>query len=495
MIQIIQTLNLKIIQRSKPQQGLSILEILIAVSIVSFVFIPAMQIIYSIHPQSILDIVNGSTLQDSKTTGINSIRSQFYERGDLKVDFSKGGIWKPSTLSGVNFSRQTCLDFSLKPVFSVVPQNVSTSISASTPTNPDPHLYLYSKEEMGISTTTILTGITRVGQRLYVSANSSSTTEPDIFVYDIISDPAVSNIANAFTPIAPISNASIFTKPTLRLTHSKNIGPGSSAVQSKGVYVISSNTGVKNQVDILDNNFATTTQFIIPGSNSNTAPLTKVTLYAGDTLIVGTEKSVLPEISLFNIDNGQVLYSIETGYGINDMILFDDKLIVAGPRDPEIEVFDIYNFGKKIGQYDLPGGSGNAKVLLQFGDLLFVARTKGGNEFITLAMDTAPDTIYFEEILNKKIGWSIDSMMNFDQYIMLFTANEYKEFQLYEILDSNPKSSSNLVSSAQLVLKTAVDLPTRVTSSTCFQNTTWATLRESDSLSLDSPTLALIVFN
>jgi hypothetical protein len=491
------------IQTYKSQQGLSILEILIAVSIVSFVFIPAVQIVYSIHPQSIQDIVNGSTSQDSKTSGISNTRSQFYERGDLKVDFGKGGIWKPNTLSGINFSRQMCIDFSLKPISSSVSQTAATSTSASTSasipisTNLDPRLYVYSKEEMGISTSTVLTGIARVGQRLYISANSSSTTEPDIFVYDVVADPAAPDM----------TSASILTKPTLRLIQSKNIGPGSSAIQSKGMYVISSNTGVKNQVDILDNNLATTTQIIIPGSNSNTSPLTKVTLYAGDTLIVGTEKSVLPEITLFNIHTGQVLYSIETGYGLNDMILFDNKLIVAGPRDPEIEVFDIYNFGlngnfgKKIGQYDLPGGSGNAKVLSQFGDLLFVARTKGGNEFVTLVMDTASDTINFKEVLNKKIGWSIDSMMNFDQYILLSTADDYKEFQLYEISDSDSNSNSNSDSNpkfdpnAQVILKSVVDLPVRVTSSTCFQNTVWATLRESDSPTLDSSALALIVFN
>jgi hypothetical protein len=299
----------------------------------------------------------------------------------------------------------------------------------------------------------------------------------------------------------------VVTKPTLVQVQSKDTGPGVSSVQSRGTHIISANTGVKSQVDILDNIFENQTSYVIPGSNSSTTPLTKVALYASNTLIVGTEKSVLPEIVFFDISNGQVIHTIETGYGINDMILLDNLLIVAGPRDPEIEIFDVGTsvgngsntdngiFGQKVGEYDLLGGSGNAKVLSLFGDFLYVARTKGGNEFVILDMERVisatptAQAISFKEITNKKIGWSVDSLLNFEQYILLFTADEYKEFQLYKISDIDQ----------QLSLQSVVDLPARVTGSMCFKNTVWATLRDPEGVGTntnysDVPALALIVF-
>lgn len=461
---MIQKFKLLCIGRKRQSKGLSILEILIAIAIVSFVCVPTIQILYSIQPQHILKIIS------RVTDGI--IRNTFHERGDLEVSYHKGGLWNSSSLTNVNFYRHSCIDFD--PVY-----KDTNTIS--------PLLFVYTREELGISTSTVLTGTALLGQRLYISANSSSTTEPDVFVYDVSTYGA-----SPYGQNANISNAS---KPSLAFIQSKNFGPGVSSIQSRGTHIISANTGVKNQVDVSGTNLVTQNPFTIPGSNSSTSPLTKVVLYASSTLIVGTEKSVLAEIAVFNIDTGQVVHTIETGYGVNDIVIANNRLIVAGPRDPEIEVFslDEQNFGQKIGQYDLPGGSGNAKALAMFGDALYVGRTKGGNEFVLLDMEpavsegstsTAQTFIHFKEILNKKINWSIDSILNFDRYALLFTADEYKEFQLYEFGDSDLLSDDQTFN-----LKTVLDLPARVNSSMCFRNTVWITFQTGS----DIP-LALIVF-
>lgn len=485
-------------------KGLSILEILIAVAIISFVCIPIIQVIYSIQPKNVLNIISGyvpvsdmangivktaaSFMHGSLTNTDLITRSEVYERGDLQVLFSKGGMWNPNSISRSNFLKQNCTDFN--------PHSGSSS-SLQSSFELQPQLFTYTKEELGISTSTILTGATLIGQKLYVSANSSSTTEPDIFVYNVSSN--VYAAANIFSNMQGVR-----VKPTLSLVTSKDTGPGISSMQSRGTYIISANTGVKSQVDILDSALLGQNHFVIPGSNSSTTPLTKVMLYASEKLVVGTEKSILPEIVLFNIQTGQVIQTIEIGYGVNDIALADDLLFVAGPRDPEIEVFDLNSNGNKIAQYDLPGGSGNAKVLLIYGDILYVGRTKGGNEFVGLEMNfergvagvststpgfptlSITSSIIFKEILNKKINWSIDSMLHFDEYNILLTADEYKEFQLYKNTDVD-----QLVS-----LQATVDLPARANSAMCFKNTVWITLRELEGvMSLqERPSLALIIF-
>ncbi|MCF7864899.1 MAG: hypothetical protein K9M11_00130 [Candidatus Pacebacteria bacterium] len=462
-------------------RGLSILEVLIAVAIVSFVFIPAVEILYSIQPKSILEI-----LSSNSATKNQYLKKLVFERGDLEVISGKGGVWKSYSNSNTLFTKQSCTDFN--PIgFNSTTQDGGVSQGGSI----KPLLYTYTKEELGISTTTILTGTAIIGQNLYISADSSSTTEPDILVYNISSD--LYSSASVFT----IGNHNTF-RPTLTLLQSKETGPGISSIQSRGKYLVASNTSVKSQVDIFDTSLSKQMSLTILGSNSSTTPLTKVVLHANNMIVVGTEKSVLPEIHIFDINSGNVVRTVETGYGINDMVVNNNLLIVAGPRDPEIEVFEL-STGQKIGQYDLPGGSGNAKVLLPFGDLLYVARTKGGNEFVVLDMsggiqdltNSTPESrnIIFTEIANQKINWSVDTMLTYEQFVPLFSADEYKEFQLYKISDTN-----------QIQLLATLDLPARVTSAMCFKNTIWTTFRDPEFFNTNpsntsAQTLGLIIFN
>lgn len=477
-----QKIKIKTARGTCQERGLSILEILIAVAIISFVFIPAVQVMYSVQPKNMQDIISGA---------VGAGPSDFHERGDLLVAYGKGGTWRSSSIAHRNFSRQSCIDFNPDP---------HGSHASSTP--PSPYLFLYAKGELGVSTTTSLTGIALVGQKLYVGANSPSTTEPDVLVYNVAAN---MNGATILEEMEISGSDGAYAKPPLSLAESKNTGPGVSSIQSRGMHIFEANTGVKSQVDRLDADLSAQVPYVIPGSNSATNPLAKVALHAGSMLVVGTEKSVLPEITFFDTDSGHALHSIETGYGINDMVISDGMLIVAGPRDPEIEVFDVRpgaeagGFGQKIGEYDLPGGSGNAKALSLFGSVLSVGRTKGGNEFVLLDLvknsaghasdgGDAAFRVSFREIWNAKIGWSVDAVLNFEKYIILFAADEYREFQMYE-------RRAVIAGSDSATLRSSLDLPARVSSSLCFKNTIWATLRDPvGGAGTGTPALALIVF-
>ena len=453
-------------------QGLSILEILISIGIFMIVCIPIIQLLYSIQYQEIVSI------REILRTGI-------YGDGKINVEYRKGGLWNTRTASHDIFTTRTCTDL---------------NESSETPLEASPSIFSYSRRELGLSTTTVLTGISMLGNTIYIGANSSSTTEPDLFAYTI-----ESNLQN--------------TKPILENIYFQDTGPGISKLYGKGQYMILANTGVKSQVDVVrvlgqlgqseqsgQSGFSISS-YVIPGSNSSTSPLTKAVLYADDLLIVGTEKSVLPEIAIFNIHTRQMIGSIEIGYGVNDMMLVGDVLFVAGPRDPEIEIFDISSVSK-IGQYDLPGGSGNAKTLHLFGNDLLVGRTKGGNEFVVLEIQnesqgeslgeyqenlSSTSTINLKELLSRKIQWSVDSVLHFEPFTIIFSADEYGEIKIFKW--ERQREDISLVST--------IDIPNRIQDALCSKQSILMTLRPTEWSSaeqyaeqvLDEPVLILLTFN
>ena len=459
------------------EKGMSILEIIIAIGIISLICTPVIQVLYSLHPAYMLDMVKDvPSVLLSKSTDIQGV--SYYTDGALRIVHKRGGMREvqnlsyPNVVEGVGtdtvFNRHTCRDFN---------KNFNA--------DKNPILYTYTLEDLSIGGDTKFTGLSFVGNSLLISADSSSTTLPDLYSFRL--DTPLYNSENPFDA----------TKPILIPTKGENTGPGISQLQSFGTHILTSNTGVKNQANIFriglhDAVSAATTEganaistvdsiskqldLSIPGSNSTTTPITKISMYANGRVYVGTEKSVLPEIFIFNAKTGTVEGSIETDYGINDLLILNDMLIVAGPRDPEIEIFSLTTF-QKIGAYDLAGGSGNAKVLNIFGDDLYIGRTKGGNELEILTIQRSEErplslfTHILEPIFNKKISWSVDKILKYEDILMLFTANEYQEFEMFNV-------TNNISFALNSTYK--IDLPDRVSDAVCFKNSIWMTYKNID---------------
>jgi hypothetical protein len=460
------------------RRGMSILEILVAVGLILLICVPTIQIVYSLQSKYISEIVQNEPISISQkysNPNFQSILAQTYHGdGSIRTVFKKGGMREVDIIAQDRiFNRNICPDF--------------TKINIH---NISPKLYLYSSSDLNIPESVFLTGLSFVGNSLLASADSASTTLPDVYSFTV--DTLIYSSTSPFTKPALYTDNSL--KPNLSMTMSENTGPGASYIQSSGMRVIVSNTGVKNQASVfkvlLDtdssadrsivNGISKAFDLIIPGSNSSTTPITKVILYAHGKIFLGTEKSVLPEISVFNAYTGQFEQSIEVGYGINDMLIVDDLLIVAGPRDPEIEVFSISTMSK-VGEYDLPSGSGNAKVLNIFGDNLYVGRTKGGDEFTVLKISrqnqspVSPFSPIFTPVFKTKIKWSIDSILKSDEYTMLFTADDYFEFQIFERTGDGVD-----ITNAEHVLRYKMDLPDRVSNVACMKNAVWMTFKNTD---------------
>lgn len=403
-------------RRRTLRRGVSILEILIAIAVISLVFPPVFELFFYFY----------------RPAPLQSKGQSIFDYGSINKKHTCDNLF--DSYSGV--------------------AGMTDSITAKSVT-------FKTRSELGLSTSSsaTVTGVSVSSQNIFLSLNSSSTTEPDIY-----------NVSTG---------------------QYADTGPGITTLKQFGPYFIAANSGVKNQVQIIrKDDLSVYKAFLIPGSNGNTNPITKSFTVARGLLFVGTEKSVLPEIFIFDINTGQVVSSIETGYGVNDLYVLENLLFVASPRDPEVEVFDITYLGnpQKVAVYDAPGGSGNGKVLEVQDNKLLLGRTKGGSELLSLNIITditqgiAQDSsstlpvFKFESYVEQKIGWSIDKMASFrdsfsEDYLLLLTADSQKELQIYKYKTDTHLAQSN----RNYSLVYSYNLSSRPTDFVCSKNKLYVT--------------------
>mgnify|MGYP000529391993 CR=1 FL=1 len=406
-------------RNTKTSEGFSIIEILVAISIASAIFLPILLLVHSYSLHGIVHsfynpkiffhraVLDGKIMSSTRSLGIRS--------ADLDLDSVDTG---------------NCGLYSKK----VSVQSMS----------------LVSKEDIGVSTSSVMTGILSMGEFMYTSFNSASATDADIVVFSL-------DLKNKID--------------------SYDIGPGVSRIYSTGRFIVAINSGVTYQYIVFVQDGVTgklkeVRRGVFPYKSSGSVPITRLGIMRYPYIIMGTEKSIYPEIYMYDIRDGALIHTIETGYGINDMSLVGNSLIVYGPSNPEIDIFDI-SVGKiptKIHSIDLYGGSGNAKVGRMFGDTMIVGRTKGNNELriFGLNVDTLKRIVFdstgsvsstsleFFDVGTFEIGWSVDSIQVVDSTLFVFSGDEWNELQVFNIDDKLQKISM-------------FDLPSRVQYSMCYK--------------------------
>jgi hypothetical protein len=210
-----------------------------------------------------------------------------------------------------------------------------------------------SSIDIGFPTSTLATGLSLIGPNIIASVDSSSTTLEDFIVYGY-------------------ENISLLRRSLV------DTGPGYLGIASDGYNLYLANTSVNSQAHLLNSSFIQellsgtvgTIQRIDPepsspteilksfkfsGANSSTSPITKKIIKHGDLLVAGTQKTSLDEIHIFDANSGGILSSINTEYGINAMAIYGNHLIILGPQDPEIQIYDVNNPAQPtlVIEYDL----------------------------------------------------------------------------------------------------------------------------------------------
>jgi prepilin-type N-terminal cleavage/methylation domain-containing protein len=320
---------------------------------------------------------------------------------------------KPYIQTGYNYSNKYCYleDEQLERLSIIKDLDMSTYISTGTPIT---SMNIFHKD------------------RLILTTNSASTSEADIFIFDFNS---------------------------LNLISSLDVGPGinDSLLIDNTFYVL--NTSVNSHVKTFKINPDNNSMFIISDikiselSESYSLPK-KIYLY-NKKILIGSEKNnsggelfVLP-LNEDNIPNSPAI-SIEIGGQVNSMYEDNNSLYIANASDTELFIYDKdFNLDK---YYDAPLSLGNGKSVYFLNPHIYLGRTVSSFELFFIEIEN--------DILNLidkyKTSGSIDFIQKMDQYIVIFANSENKELQFF---------------SYDMNLKKTLDLPSRVNTYDCFQNT------------------------
>jgi hypothetical protein len=418
-------------KHSSKIKAFSIFEILISVSLSSILILPSLSLLLSLY----------SGLIDADTMDIHFPDKQWSKlplSKNTSLSFFKNGKVVKGTNNIQSIDQSSC-------------QIVDSIITGVTFGSSGVLQRDISFDQLGLVASSTIRSINVIGQNLIVSTDSASTTVDDLYVYHIDKNALDVYLSEGY-------GEDIFS-----LISSFNTGPGFIDGKVYGEYFYGANTSVNSQgqvvhMDISNTSSALSTtpvssggldffgpvnNFTISGSGSTNSPISKRVIVYKDLLIVGTQKTSVDEITIFDRVNGIIISSINTDYGINELYVIDDFLIVLGPQDPEIDIFDIKDpySPSLVGYYDMEGGSGNGRSISVLGDILSIGRSVGGEEYhlFGLVVDSVRSSssamehldhisetpqVVMHKKMSKKVGSSIDRIISGYLGDLLFTSNQ-----------------------------------------------------------------------
>jgi prepilin-type N-terminal cleavage/methylation domain-containing protein len=290
-----------------------------------------------------------------------------------------------------------------------------------------------------ISTSTPITSINIYQKnKMIITTNSASTSEKDIFVFDF-------NIAD--------------DQINLNLVQTLEAGPGinDALLHNNFFYVLNTsvNSHVKSfKINPTDSNISQIGDIKINELHTSGALPKKIYLY-NKSLFVGTEKNnsggelfVLP----FDSNNIPIIStsSVELGGQVSDIYENAGNIYVANASDIELVVYD-KNLNPMY-SYDAPLSLGNGKSVYFSEPYIYLGRTVASFELFFLEIK---DNLLNFVNKNKAFG-TVDFIQNVDQNILIISSSENKELQFF---------------TKKLDLLKTIDLPFRVSTYNCFENT------------------------
>jgi prepilin-type N-terminal cleavage/methylation domain-containing protein len=255
--------------------------------------------------------------------------------------------------------------------------------------------------------------------KLLITANSASTTEPDIFLFD---------------------------RQGMRLLQSVNVGPGINDSLLHGSMLYALNTSVNSHVKTLkigpDTSSLLEVGDIKIGQLSSSGALPKRIYLFENNLLVGTEKNstggeffVLP-LNLSALPT-MPSKSLEIGGQVSGIYGNQDRIYLANASDTELFVYDM-NFNLSF-SYDAPLSLGNGKSVFYLDPYVYLGRTVASFELHLLKMKDAMLSL----IGTHKAYGTVDFIQALDIGILVISSSQDKELQFFTH-DLQPLKTFNL---------------------------------------------------
>ena len=290
-----------------------------------------------------------------------------------------------------------------------------------------------------ISTSTPITSINIYQKnKIIITTNSASTTEKDIFIFDF-------NTAG--------------DQINLNLIQTLEAGPGinDALLHDNFFHVLNTsvNSHVKSfKINPVDSNISQIGDIKINELYTSGALPKKIYLY-NKSFYVGTEKNNSGgELFVLPLDSNNIpknsTSSLEIGGQVSDIYENAGNLYVANASDIELMVYD--KGLNRLYSYDAPLSLGNGKSIYFSEPYVYLGRTVASFELFFLEIK---DNILNFVSKNKAYG-TVDFIQNVDQNILIISSSENKELQFF---------------TKKLDLLKTIDLPFRVNTYNCFENT------------------------
>lgn len=445
---------MKFFRNSRLSRGFILPEILISLALLMLFIMPMLYFLFSIQPlrniskQSLLHL---KEIPEAKRLIENLLATNFENIVDL------GGIQELDGVGSCNF------------IFSRLSAGVGTSSSASLASEISAGIEYQFSSQLSTNTNfpTSIDLISDYGAGaenflLFIGFNSSSTTDPDILVFDT-RDLAAPGLELKQFFLGPGVNNLVLNSKFLVATERSHLTPiwkGDSKVLVEKIL---------EGADIAGASLVTISSTTI----DNTFPLS---LYlSGGKVAVGSEKNSGREAFVIDVGSGAGDYGAEIGAGVNDLLLKDNLLYIASPKNPELEIYDISSTTAFTPRYffDAEGSSGNGKSLaLQWGGI-FLGRTTGNSELINLKSDYLSSrsvAAEFSEVKNFNPNESILSVTPiYGGTLLLLTTNDpTKAIMILKLSDSGASKYEHVLN---------IPLPAVVEDHICIRNELIAVLK------------------
>ena len=286
----------------------------------------------------------------------------------------------------------------------------------------------------------LITGVAASGNFVYVSADSATSSLPDLYVIDV----------------HDIQNPKIVSQI--------NTGPGIASIAIAGGYIFVANAGSYQMqvISVVDpTQPVLVSQAKLPGSViSGTGGFGNVIHYFNKQIFIGLNKNAGPEFYIVDVSNPQApifLGSYEIGSSVNDIDVSGGKAVVVTPGQLSVLSVDISNptVISEISHTTLNGWQTQGSQSVEmFGEEIIVGRTLGGfyspnPELVSVSSDLLIST----STTNIKINASIENIFAFNDYLYVVTSDPDKAFEvIHKTKDGFEISTSSRLSSRGVVL-------------------------------------------
>ena len=243
---------------------------------------------------------NIATFSTSTSLSTSSCNSNCNSNFQSSISFN---IMEPDTFSA--YGKDTCpptLDFSRK---------ASSSTSVTLP----------------IASTDSITDMSVKDGFAYISTNSSKSSDPDLFIFDM------SDIQNP------------------KLISSLNTGPGLAALAVAGPYIFAANESSVNQLQIIDIHDRSLPLMVAQAKipldiASSTRPNATAIYYDKGLIYLGTEKGDSPELTIWSVadpTHPTLAGRYEIGNKVEKIMVDGSRAYIASSGVNQLMVFDISN--------------------------------------------------------------------------------------------------------------------------------------------------------